>query len=150
MPELLSNPEHDWVLLTPASGRGDAGVQVTLPSAESTGKGSGEGWAGMQGLTSSHWKGTGSEWLSPGLGKGELSHPPPPPSALDFSPFLTMTKGEGVGSEISCGKGQESVARFSRTCSQMTFDRVWPPHTHRHPHQPAPHHSPDQNTNWGP
>lgn len=46
--ELLSNLEQDWVLLTPALERGDAGVQVALPSAESTGKVPGKDELGCQ------------------------------------------------------------------------------------------------------
>lgn len=35
MPELVSDPEQDWVLVTPVSGRRDAGIAPL--SAESTG-----------------------------------------------------------------------------------------------------------------
>lgn len=52
------------------------------------------------------------------------SHPQPP---TRFSPFFTMSSGDGTGSEVSRGRGQETGARLSWTRSQMTFHSVCPP-----------------------
>lgn len=38
-----------------------------------------------------------------------------------------MSSGDGVGSEVSRGRGQETGARLSWTRSQMTFHSVCPP-----------------------